>query len=293
MTHAITDFSRFVEMRKDAVNGEAGALDKAAQQFEAMFVETLLKSMRATTPGNSLLGNGNDAQLYQQLFDQQMAENIASGPGIGLAELLTRQMGSEFSSLQSAAPAPAVPRAPITAASGAGPKDNDITPMEFTRKLWPYASRAAGELGVSPKAVLAQAALETGWGRRAMQTDTGSASHNYFGIKADASWQGDIVQRQTLEYRDGAAERENARFRAYDSQGAAFTDYVEFLTGNPRYSGVAGHGDDVAGFAASLQSAGYATDPAYADKIAAIASGDTMRQAVAGLKFGGLTPTEQ
>ena len=117
------------------------------------------------------------------------------------------------------------------------------SPLEFARKLWPYAKRVAAKLGTVPRAVIAQAALETGWGARVMARDDGASSHNFFGIKADSRWSGDSVVRNTIEFRDGEARREAARFRAYSSAAAGFDDYFEFLKQNPRYAGVFGHGE--------------------------------------------------
>ena len=291
MTAAITDFSRFVALRADANDDPAAALSGAAEEFEALFIQTMLQSMRDTIPEDGLLGGGSDAKMYAQLFDQQLARNLASGPGIGLAELLTRQLGSDpAAGRTTGVPVEMLPRVPAATDPATTPV---ASPQEFVRGLWPYAQRAATALGVEPRAIVAQAALETGWGRQAMQTDGGGEAHNYFGIKADSRWSGSSVNVSTLEFRDGVAVREAARFRAYPSRAAAFDDYVAFLQGSPRYAAVQSSGSDVSRFAHALSDAGYATDPAYADKLLAVASGETMQSAIAHLKFGGLTPMEQ
>ena len=290
MTAAITDFTRFATMRADASADQDAALATAAEEFEALFIQTMLKSMRDTLPEDSLLGGGNDTKLYQQLFDQQLSRNLSSGPGIGLAEILTRQLGGTAAGGIGGAPVETLARSTVVG----GPVDSSpASPQEFVRGLWPYARRAADALGVDPRAIVAQAALETGWGRQAMQTPSGEEAHNFFGIKADSRWSGESVTVPTVEFRDGVAVREQARFRAYPSPGAAFDDYVAFVGESPRYAAARDQGGDIDAYARALSDGGYATDPDYASKLVAVASGETMQSAIAHLKFGGLTPMEQ
>lgn len=148
------------------------------------------------------------------------------------------------------------------------------SPQEFVDNLWPHAQRAAEKLGVNPKAILAQAALETGWGKYPIAKEDGAASFNLFGIKADNRWQGDRAVVSTLEFRDGVAKRERAAFRAYDSFSQSFEDYANFLSSSERYKDAIDAGDDASMFAASLQKGGYATDPKYAEKIDNILSSE-------------------
>ena len=129
--------------------------------------------------------------------------------------------------------------------------------------------------------LIAQAALETGWGKAVTRHDDGSSSYNLFNIKADRRWDGPSVTKQTLEYRNGIAGREQAQFRAYDSFADSFNDYVDFITRQPRYQQALQHGGDAATFADELQRAGYATDPAYARKIKRIMDGPFMQSALA------------
>ncbi|MCL6618479.1 MAG: flagellar assembly peptidoglycan hydrolase FlgJ [Thermomonas hydrothermalis] len=157
------------------------------------------------------------------------------------------------------------------------------SPEAFVRSVWPHAKKAAAELGVSPKALVAQAALETGWGRRLAGKDGKASSHNLFGIKASGGWQGAQVDAPTFEYVNGERISVRARFRSYASAADAFADYTRLLQ-NPRYAAARGSGDDVHRFAHALQRAGYATDPMYAAKIAAIADGATLRRALDGLE---------
>ncbi|MGI9234912.1 MAG: glucosaminidase domain-containing protein, partial [Woeseiaceae bacterium] len=145
-------------------------------------------------------------------------------------------------------------------------------------------------LGVAPEAIVAQAALETGWGAHVMPDNRGESSFNLFGIKANGGWQGEQVSRQTLEFENGVPRPQRANFRAYSNVAATFSDYADFLTENPRYGAVSGHGNDVAGFANALQSAGYATDPKYADKLTAVLNGPTMQSVMRGLKNSMVRP---
>lgn len=163
-------------------------------------------------------------------------------------------------------------------------KPNWSDPDAFARDVWPHAERAASRLNVAPEAILAQAALETGWGAHVPQRLDGGSSFNVFGIKASAGWSGDSVAKTTLEFEAGAARLEAAKFRAYDGVAENFDDYSEMLSGNPRYESVSNHGEDVDGFARALQSSGYATDPSYADKIKRVVNSETMQRILGGLK---------
>jgi flagellar protein FlgJ len=157
------------------------------------------------------------------------------------------------------------------------------SPEAFARSVWPHAQKAAAELGVPAKALVAQAALETGWGRRLAGRNGAATSHNLFGIKAGGSWRGGKVESATHEYVDGQRVSARAAFRSYGSPADSFADYTRLLQ-HPRYAQARGTGGDVHHFAKALQRAGYATDPAYAAKIVAIADGATMRRALAGLE---------
>ncbi|WP_312238130.1 flagellar assembly peptidoglycan hydrolase FlgJ [Stenotrophomonas sp.] len=163
-----------------------------------------------------------------------------------------------------------------TAAAQLGPH----TPEGFVASIWNHAQQAARELGVDAKALVAQAALETGWGRKLVQRNGGGSSHNLFGIKA-SGWGGERATSGTHEYVDGVRRNETASFRAYTSVGDSFADYVKLLKNSPRYQNALQAGGDVRGFAQGLQKAGYATDPSYAAKIAAIAGGPTIERAIA------------
>ncbi|WP_405233767.1 flagellar assembly peptidoglycan hydrolase FlgJ [Lentisalinibacter salinarum] len=306
MKPVVTDFQQFTALRTEARGGGDAALREAANQFEAIFLQTMLKSMRDASMGDPIFGDSNASETYQDLFDKQMAMEISGGRGLGFADLLVRQLGGrqraggdadepgigrELGRAMDQAPAPAIGRrVPV---EGSTERPLWQSPAEFVRKLWPYASRAADRLNVDPRALIAQAALETGWGKHVTADENGRSSLNLFGIKASGGWQGDAVSVRTIEYRGGAARPEVASFRAYPSLAAGFDDYARLLGSNPRYENVLNRGDDVAGYAEALQASGYATDPAYADKIKSLLGSETMGRALESLKFGGLMPIDR
>ncbi len=159
-------------------------------------------------------------------------------------------------------------------------------PDNFIADLWPGARVAAQQLGVSPELLVAQSALETGWGRHTMKFDDGRSSYNLFGIKASADWQGAALKRQSLEFRDGILQNQVSRFRAYASPADSLADYVDFIQTNPRYQqALSSAGNDQA-YIRAIQDAGYATDPRYADKVIGILRGELLQQTLAGINPG-------
>ncbi len=164
------------------------------------------------------------------------------------------------------------------------------SPEVFIERLGPLAQQVAARIGVAPEVLLAQAALETGWGRKVIHQPDGSSSYNLFGIKADHRWGGDTVKVTTVEYEDGIAVRQQAAFRAYGSYRESFEDYVNFLKVNPRYREALTKASDPPSFAAALQKAGYATDPAYGDKIVSILARDPLRKGLEPLKVAESEP---
>jgi len=154
------------------------------------------------------------------------------------------------------------------------------SPQDFITTLWPIAQEVASEMDVEPKAIMAQAALETGWGKHIIHQADGSNSHNLFGIKADRRWSGDVAKVSTLEYRDGLAKKELAPFRVYDSYESSLKDYAQFIQGSDRYQGAVKNGQSIKGYSEGLQQGGYATDPNYAKKIQRIAGGELLNLAI-------------
>lgn len=292
MTAAITDFNQFTGLRAAADRNDPAALREVASQFEALFLQSMLKSMRDASLGDPLFGDSDQHEMYQGMLDQQFALEMSSGKGIGLADMLIRQLGGD--------PADSVPRpdrpypiSPVRRSGNVGAAEATPTwsdPKSFARDIWPHAERAAQKLNVAPEAIVAQAALETGWGKHVMPDQRGDPSFNLFGIKAGSGWNGEQVIRQTLEFEDGVPVPQKARFRAYPDIAETFADYTRLLTENPRYSDVSGHGSDAAGFATALQSSGYATDPLYADKLTRILNSPTMRSVISELKNSSIQP---
>ena len=277
MTASITDFTQFTGLRAAAENRDPAALREVASQFEALFLQTMLKSMREASLGDPIFGKSDQHDMYQGMLDQQLALEMSSGRGIGLAEMLVRQLGGENASKMTR-----------TEPAETSPAWSD--PRKVARDVWPHAERAGRKLGVAPEAIVAQAALETGWGKHVMPGKDGSHSYNLFGIKAGGSWDGEQVSKQTLEFVDGIPRRQTATFRAYNDVAQTFEDYTAFLSDNPRYSAVRGHGDDVAAFAKALQDGGYATDPDYATKITGVLESPTMRSVIRELKNSATRP---
>ncbi len=288
-----TDFQATAELRRQARQSPDKALETVARQFEALFVQMMLGSMREASLGSGLF-DSDQSKLYQEMYDKQLANALsAQGHGIGIAEMLVRQLRQQVASVPPGSePAYAVPERradtfALAEAPTATAEPPFATPEEFVQRLWPEAERAARQIGAAPEALLAQAALETGWGKAVIRRPGGTSSHNLFNIKADRRWEGDRVAKQTLEYRDGVALQERAEFRAYGSFAESFDDYVRFLSSNPRYRTALEQVDDTEAFLHGLQRAGYATDPRYAEKVTEIMQRGTFARTVSALKVPG------
>ncbi len=284
-----TDLQGLGELREAARQQSPEALRGVARQFEALFIGMMLDSMRAATESlDSGLFGSQESDLYQQLFDRQIAQKIAGGRGLGIAAAIERQLSHMTGEQQSAEAIPAVDARssgdvaakPAVRVAPRPPASSASTPSEFVASVLPHAQRVASELGVHPLAIVAQAALETGWGRHLPHRPDGGSSFNFFGIKAGPDWAGAQVTRTTMEFSGGALRRETARFRAYDSMADAFADYARLLKHDPRYRAALSAGLDAARFADRLQAGGYATDPGYADKIRAILKNPILQQAM-------------
>ena len=284
-----TDFNRFNALRTQAHGNSDAALAKVAQEFEALFIQMMLKAARDATPDDSEF-NTHEAQLYHEMFDNQIALNMAGEGRLGFAELLRKQIPQAAAANDEPVvlklperrlfPATAAPYSPVPEPLVAD-EVVDISSWQaritnrafadsernFAGKLLADAQRAANILGTTPEILVAQAALETGWGRHVMTGNDGRSSHNLFGIKADPSWEGPTVTRRTLEYYAGRPVRVNAAFRSYADFGAAFDDYARFIKDNPRYTQALARAANPRAYVQALQSAGYATDPQYAHKI--------------------------
>jgi flagellar protein FlgJ len=223
------------------------------------------------------------------MFDQQVAQKVSQSKGLGLADIMVAQLGQltpsvadKAISVQKSATVTfgvdAKSDVPLVA-NASSSASNEAT-GNFVDRLWPHAVEAARSLGVSPHILVAHAALETGWGKHELKAADGTASNNLFNIKAGSNWDGKTVQKEVTEYVNGKPVTALEKFRAYDTTSEAFSDYTKLLSSNPRYAGVLNQ--DAEGFARGLQQGGFATDPAYADKLRRIIGGSSLRLGLAG-----------
>jgi len=325
-----TDFNGLAKLKGEARKESPEALKEVAKQFESIFLNNVLKSMRQAKLADGAMDN-DQSKFYNDMYDQQLAVHLSGSPGVGLADLIVKQLshdkpkhqqqntedalnrsggispsGSERThavnrQASGKTDSPVVAsfkdgqvmltpyvhdRSPLEAAtelpmqSMAGLKTGHVLPIqsvdEFVSRLHPLAVQAARELGIEPKVLLAQAALESGWGRSVIKNSHGDNSFNLFNIKADKSWQGKQAQVSTLEFDQGIARKVNAGFRSYDSYEESFRDYVDFIKSNPRYGDALKKAGNAEHYMHELQQAGYATDPKYAAKVMSIYQGKTM-----------------
>lgn len=262
------DPSALGSIRREAATNSPEALRETAKQFESLFTTMLLKSMRAASPGDPYASDQQD--FYQDMFDQQLAAQLSKGKGLGLADVLVRQLmqGQGGEAVDGLTQGTTPPVGAANAATSWPPKDADA----FVRAIRPAATAAAKELGVDPDVVIAHAALETGWGRSVPMGADGSPSFNLFGIKAGSSWKGAVNTAATQEYLGGRMQQVREDFRAYDSPEQSIRDYVGLLKSSPRYAAALNTGSDVTAFARGLARGGYATDPDYVTKLTAVAA---------------------
>lgn len=267
-------------LKRQAGSDPKAHAKEVAKQVEGMFVQMMLKSMRQALPQDGMLST-EQTRLYTSMYDQQIGQQIAS-KGLGLADMMVKQMDQAAPLDEKAGTVPmlldknfintlpplameqivrkAVPRLP----SSDMPLNGDNS--DFIAQLSQPAKLASAESGIPHHLILAQAALESGWGQRQILTAEGKPSYNVFGIKASASWQGKTTDIMTTEYEGGEAKKVKAKFRVYDSYFEALNDYVKMISNNPRYSAVTTATTPEQG-AKALQAAGYATDPKYAQKL--------------------------
>ena len=294
---AYTDLAGLSKLKRAAGADDPKAIRAVAEQFESMFTRMMLKSMRDAIGPDPMFGSDQE-QMYQGMADDQLSVQLSKGKGLGLADMLVRQLqkmgvkGATEASTPSAGAKAAAAYSTTQKASGTPPTSatTDVTKNNFIQDLWPQAQDAGQVLGVDPRHLIAQAALETNWGQSLPQDPSGRSSNNLFGIKASSDWTGSAVSGATQEYQNGVATNTTAQFKAYATPTQSFQDYVALLRNNPRYSAALNTGSNVQAFAAGLQRGGYATDPDYATKIAAVAS--TVAQRVNGTPAPATTVTD-
>jgi flagellar protein FlgJ len=269
-------------LRRSGKSDSPEALRAAAQQFEGLFMNMMMKSMRDATPQDSPF-DSQQSRMYTSMLDQKISDNF-SRRGMGLADALMRQLSNNAAG--PTLPGQEAAAAPVKQTGLSATPPDGATPLEissarqfparpdhvqaFQDKLAAHANEAARATGIPARFMLGQAALETGWGKREIRGADGSASHNLFGIKATGGWTGKTVEVATTEYVNGVALKKMEKFRAYDSYADSFRDYAKLLKNNPRYQNVIAGGKDATAFAQGLQAAGYATDPNYAAKLGRI-----------------------
>ncbi|HEM7970754.1 TPA: flagellar assembly peptidoglycan hydrolase FlgJ [Citrobacter farmeri] len=283
MASAAWDAQSLNELKAKAGQDPAANIRPVARQVEGMFVQMMLKSMREALPKDGVFSS-DQTRLYTSMYDQQIAQQMTAGKGLGLAEMMVKQMTQ--GQTQPAEETPQVPMKfpletvtsyqnqaltqlvrkaiPRTLESNDEPLSGDS--KDFLAQLSLPARLASEQSGVPHHLILAQAALESGWGQRQIRRENGEPSFNLFGVKASGNWKGPVTEITTTEYENGEAKKVKAKFRVYGSYLEALSDYVGLLTRNPRYAAVTTAATAEQG-AQALQSAGYATDPNYARKL--------------------------
>lgn len=304
------DVQNLQALRVRAQGDDPETLREAARQFEALMVQTMLKTMRETrfTTEDDPLADTASLRMYRELLDQQWTQKLSEGRGLGFADMMVKQMrrpaaGEDLTAgaIQEKAPAPADQpwRREYSGAAAQQSASTDyartsaqptphVTPSDdrllvdgaaspetttavrdkkqaFIDRLLPHAQAAFRETGVPAHFILGHAALESGWGMKEIATRTGGASHNLFGIKAGPGWRGGVAETLTTEYQSGLPVKRSEKFRAYGDYTEAFTDYARLL--KERYAQALETGSDARAFGRALASGGYATDPAYGEKL--------------------------
>lgn len=292
------DANALNKLKVSAKDNTLESVKEVAKQFEAVFINMVMKSMRAASPQDGIFDN-EQSRTFTAMLDQQLSSNLAS-KGVGLADILTRQLTKVSNSTTTAmeqavyddtgintkpievnryipdllkntgyvsTPTPA----PVSINKGLEkPDDLNGQAAVFHQRLSRHAVAASRATGMPANYMLGQAALETGWGRREIKGSDGTNSHNLFGIKATGGWKGKVVETTTTEYINGVKQKRVEKFRAYDSYAESFKDFANLIQNNPRYKQVMDNVDSIRGYARALQNAGYATDPNYANKLASV-----------------------
>lgn len=268
-----TDARALAALRNGAARDPKAAIKETAKQFETLFMQQLLKGMReAQSAMSSGMLTNQGTQLGNDMLDAEYAKKISGAPG-GLADVIARQLERQMG--LTPGPIPSTKSAntslPIVPSRvDATPKIPEKSAAGFVRQHTQAAQAAEAATGIPAAFMIAQSAHETGWGRKEIIGRDGTRSHNLFGIKAGASWTGPTVDVLTTEVIGGKAHKVVQKFRAYASHAESFADYAKLMKDSPRYQAVVAAGSDAKGFAQGLQRAGYATDPAYAAKLARV-----------------------
>lgn len=294
-TDSYLDFNALAKLKTQAREKTPDAIKEVAKQFESVFVGMMLKSMRQAKLAEGIFDN-SQSDFYRDMYDQELSVHLAGEGGIGLADLIEKQLSPNQSKhvdqpqkiadyerqvlmkiiannksnetlSESAKKITGVSiNSQVSHNTEGSPLKSIQSAEDFVKQLSVYAEQAAKQLGVDSNVLLAQSALETGWGKSVIKSSNGS-THNLFNIKADKSWKGQKTHVSTLEFREGVAKKEIAGFRSYTSYKESFDDYVNFIKTNPRYRTAIKMAAKPEQYMQELQKAGYATDPAYASKV--------------------------
>ncbi len=295
------DANSLNKLKVSAKDNSPESIKEVAKQFEAVFINMVMKSMRAATPQDGIFDN-EQSRTFTAMLDQQLSNDLAN-KGLGLADILARQLtkvnGSDTTAMTQAvsgdirkadSPVGVNPYIPAllkdvgytTTPTVNPPVTNNAIPKvqtpshlsghaaTFHERLAGHAAKASKETGMPANYMLGQAALETGWGRKEITGRDGTNSHNLFGIKATGGWKGKTVEIVTTEYINGVKQKRLEKFRAYDSYADSFKDFANLIQKNPRYQSVVQNIGSIRGYARAMQDSGYATDPKYANKLASV-----------------------
>lgn len=283
---ASSDFNTLSELKIQAKSNAKEALPEVAKQFEGIFLQTMLKSMRM---GQHFLEEsspfrGKDRETFQDMLDAQYASTISNSKSIGLADMLAKQMDNRLPAEESVQ-AVAVSRMEVSSLSPKGDKpvapEKQVSPIDdFVTSIWQKAKQAASIIGLDPKILMAQAALETGWGKAITKDADGSSSNNLFNIKSTSRDQSDSVTVKTTEYIADTPIKVRASFKKYSSVEHSFADYIELIQGNDRYQNALASVRNPERYVHELHKAGYATDPQYGAKILSIYHSDELNEAI-------------
>lgn len=293
MLHGIatSDFSALADLKAKAATDAKGAAPEVAKQFEGIFIQSMLKSMRM---GQHFLDDsspfrGKNRETFEDMLDAQYASNIAGSRGIGVAAMLTRHLESvndtqtpTLNATPTATPIASSAMQYITPKQSTSTDANKpaTTVDDFVQSIWPKAKEAASLIGLDPKILMAQAALETGWGKFITKDAEGNSSNNLFNIKTGANSDYDSVNVKTTEYIADTPIKVNASFRKYSSIEQGFEDYISLIQRDGRYQGALASAANPESYVRELHKAGYATDPEYSTKILSIYRGDELNQAI-------------
>ena len=283
---AVSDFQSLNELKVQASKDEKKALPEVARQFEGIFLQSMLKSMRM---GQHFLDesspfSGKNEATFQEMLDGQYANNIAGSGGIGLASMLSRQLEGTVGRGQPDAMKTERTDSPLPLNRVNEPKEQKGTETalidDFVKSIWPKAKQAASLMGLDPKVLIAQAALETGWGKFVAKDADGSSSNNLFNVKTGSSKEFESVNIKTTEYIADTPISMNASFRKYPSVEHSFNDYVSLIKSSDRYQSALANAGNPDLYVQELHKAGYASDPNYGSKILSIYHGDELNQAI-------------